>query len=1815
MRSKNEVLIYFSLFFSLSLANPNQFYVSPSGSGTTCSLQYPCSLSQAISLAQTATSVVNLLPGSYYVSTTSITIHTNYNITILGESRETTLLVSTGTNYAFSHTTGNNSTKISFSNITFTNFTNGIMFMSTPVSYDHCDFINNNSPLLNSVNTLSVTFCRFTNNIIPNGNLYFALIHFKLGEVSNCIFANTSIYTNGYPGAFGNAAVVIEEGTLSDCTFDSNYGGAICMLGGTVKNCAFTSNYADAGGAITASGGIITNCSFTSNYATTDGGAIAIYRLGQMSSAYNYRIESCTFISNYASYGGAIYSIFTSVITNSTFIANHASGSGGAIFFLPSTQQSYVANCSVSVCTFTSNYASNGGALYLAFSTVAATNFQSNYAANGGGGYFLDSSVSDCTFQNNTGTGLQATNESHVGGGAIYCKGQNCNLQNVVLSNNSLTNTGGCYGGGIFLAATSVTMTNSRVQMNSISECDYSFGGGVFISRGSVSCYFYNVTVEENQIVCSEDSHAFKSLGAGIFLQNSEEDLISPISISNNTISCKENQTNSAIYTSSNIYVAPTGSNDISCGLPYFPCDIYSAVAFSQNNITLVLAGGTYTLTRPLAITTNITILAENQNPTYFSYNSSSVNATIFAENDISLHHVIFTGSGVSLDFPLLANSLEKRIFLNNCTFQSIASSSPSIITDGYIVMENSTAIDNNYFCLSQTDCFGFMFARGGANISDCTFSNNFIHGDPSSNSTICQGAVVKVISGDLLIENSIFHSNGMFNCSTMGGSALSAEEFNQIMITSSVFQNNSILVEATAGCGDLKGGGIHLSSAGANSSVYLSDIDLQYNSITTSSSSCETVEIFGGGMHCELDGENSHFSITSLNGSNNQIFASDSTGTRVNGGALSISGRCPDIQILSSHFSNNSIVAGSSIGEDFQIQGVNSKGGALHAESSLMINNSVFDNNLAFGGNVTGGAIFSDGFISINSSIISNNQVISNSSVQNSGLGGGIFVTQIANFNNVTFSLNSCVTNSSSNLVQAGGAIYLYQSNSTTSFNECYFISNSASSGGAICVENLFDLPSMNEVSAINNTAAISGGALFILQWFVDDSKTCEELFSGILENNVARDRENDCDSLPNFLLSPSNQSSVYASPGTAFEFEVALFNYFNQISYYEDYIVYITSSTNDLNTGEQKAHIRANEEGIYKFTSLAIIAPIHKTIFLNFTTYSLDSQNLPTIKLSIAATSVNCQPNQVETTNDNQSQAKCISCERNQFSFTGECEPCPDEAEMCVSSSVEDHEYSEFEILEGFWPNSFENPTGLIKCPFEEACEPIQCEFSWNVEGWNWDILCKNCSDNSCSICSEGYSNYLCSECVCNNEECWYATEEECEHCDNSVFTNLFEGAGVLLFVIGALLILPSKGMAKLVFELFLVIIMELLGFLEWVEVGLALLILLAVLISKEEIPSGTAQAFLFYIQIISTTIPDEIWAENMQKFMEHLESLNFRIYGLPCIYSGLGSPIAEYIVFYFLPFAVGAIILIVNLSKQFFDSFFLNKLYRTICGKFARSDAQPAYQPLKHFADDSEEPQHNHDEEENEDHSDNNSSHPHSPSKLHLIDTVINTTFVVLSLTYYSVCTLTFQIFVCENGYLVSYPYYPCDYSTNYLYLVIIGSLLGFTFIIGYPLIVVVVLVLNRRKIKAKDHSIEHRFEFLVENYRPEVFYFEIVWLVIKLFLAIAVSLETRLPVQQFLIILILSSSLLTFVFTKPYTSSVGNSAIILTLVSLSFTFGTTAVFYYIEDASWFSLLISLFAGFFICGYLVFVILGAAVAKWIKKKIGHRNSSKVN
>ncbi|MDR0912342.1 MAG: hypothetical protein LBM96_07070, partial [Methanobrevibacter sp.] len=189
---------------------------------------------------------------------------------------------------------------------------------------------------------------------------------------------------------------------------------------------------------------------------------------------------------------GSIYIRNTSAkvnIINCTFTTNKAT-SGGAIYI-------YTGNVNISNCTFTNNNATYGGAIYI--TDVAKVNitkviFTNNIAfsnsssqALGGAIYISNGTVniSNVTFTKNTALANSGTEASF--GGAIMIFDGKVNISKVIFTNNiasSTTHQGA--GGAIYIYEDSakVNITNSTFTNNNAS--DY-YGGAIFISNASVN--------------------------------------------------------------------------------------------------------------------------------------------------------------------------------------------------------------------------------------------------------------------------------------------------------------------------------------------------------------------------------------------------------------------------------------------------------------------------------------------------------------------------------------------------------------------------------------------------------------------------------------------------------------------------------------------------------------------------------------------------------------------------------------------------------------------------------------------------------------------------------------------------------------------------------------------------------------------------------------------------------------------------------------------------------------------------------------------------------------------------------------------------------------------------------------------------------------------------------------------------------------------------------------------------------------------------------------------------------------------------------
>ena len=231
---------------------------------------------------------------------------------------------------------------------------------------------------------------------------------------------------------------------LSGNTGDSG-GGAINNNIGTlvVVNCLISNNSSGAagGGIANLNGSVtVTTSTLSGNIASTDGGGI-INGNPSLNAAFGgtLAVNACTFESNNAGRGAAIFNFAnTLTIQNSTLVSNTASNSGGAIENL-SNANNHQALATFSSCSISGNSASAGGGIY-------------NEGNNGGNAFVqLQNTILESTFSQsganlvNVGLGTSITSNgynlsSDNGGGFLGSTGDQINTDPLL---GALQNNGG----------------------------------------------------------------------------------------------------------------------------------------------------------------------------------------------------------------------------------------------------------------------------------------------------------------------------------------------------------------------------------------------------------------------------------------------------------------------------------------------------------------------------------------------------------------------------------------------------------------------------------------------------------------------------------------------------------------------------------------------------------------------------------------------------------------------------------------------------------------------------------------------------------------------------------------------------------------------------------------------------------------------------------------------------------------------------------------------------------------------------------------------------------------------------------------------------------------------------------------------------------------------------------------------------------------------------------------------------------------------------------------------------------------------------
>ncbi len=217
----------------------------------------------------------------------------------------------------------------------------------------------------------------------------------------NTTFSNTS--DGGGINVFGGGTANISATTFSGNSGNVNGGGVHVDGGGsaTIEDSTFTGNTAQRGAGVTAQGDTtISNSSFVQNHVSTSGGAV--YGTGS-----TVTISDSDFTGNTTeTYGGAIDASFATFnISNSDFISNTADAWGGAIYKCSGSMQ--LTGSSVLSNTVTPGDRANGGGIYDYCGgslTIDDSEFMGNSASYGGALASTDSTVtvSDSTFTHNS---------------------------------------------------------------------------------------------------------------------------------------------------------------------------------------------------------------------------------------------------------------------------------------------------------------------------------------------------------------------------------------------------------------------------------------------------------------------------------------------------------------------------------------------------------------------------------------------------------------------------------------------------------------------------------------------------------------------------------------------------------------------------------------------------------------------------------------------------------------------------------------------------------------------------------------------------------------------------------------------------------------------------------------------------------------------------------------------------------------------------------------------------------------------------------------------------------------------------------------------------------------------------------------------------------------------------------------------------------------------------------------------------------------------------------------------------------------------
>ena len=468
------------------------------------------------------------------------------------------------------------------------------------------------------------------------------------------------------------------------------------------------------------------------------------------------------------------------------------------------------------------------------------------------------------------------------------------------------------------------------------------------------------------------------------------------------------------------------------------------------------------------------------------------------------------------------------------------------------------------------------------------------------------------------------------------------------------------------------------------------------------------------------------------------------------------------------------------------------------------------------------------------------------------------------------------------------------------------------------------------------------------------------------------------------------------------------------------------------------------------------------------------------------------------------------CI-CDHGYYGNRGLCHKCM-EGGICnrpTISSPDELKANTMKILKGYWPSPDpKNVTHLVECPVMAACNPKgSCTCRLNTSPHNDNehsgirrsvsSLITTC-DDSC-ICYPGNSDRFCSRC----QQGFYKLGGLCFQCKHGVliyyyiFIPIFSLSFLVLFwSLFYFDIRPMKWFAITALHFSMMLIMMLLEFLPAWAFKLNLVVFVLCMTSRGKNAQSLISIAVFYIQTTDFMVSSvNVWPPKVIAAQSYLSSYwNLIFPSLSCDLPSLFTPVGKLAFLLLLP------IVCLTLVGVYFIVMLIYDKYRPIEGCMDNV----------HFK-------------------------------------CRQSAFFSLSFSYFPIVQQTLSnLRPCHNDqgvfYMPNEPWIECT-SDTYYKLRALGIVSVIFYVVGFPLIVTFLMVRffpKRNLMTPEDRKkLDVWLGPLYLPYKPKYQqYFEILMLVHRLILAVALSMISSSTLQTFIVWLVLVTSALILICLQPY-----------------------------------------------------------------------------